>query len=68
MKKLKNILKNKELSIILFCLSLVLFVWPFLSSCHENPAMMFVYLFLAWGAIIVFLILMDTNSEKDSSG
>ena len=62
MKRLKSLLKQTEFHILILCLSLILFSWPFLaSSIMLLPERLFTYFFLVWGLIIFVLFLMSRN-------
>jgi len=58
-------LSTREFSILVFCVSLFLFIWPFLSGVHAYPVQMFEYLFIVWGIIIIILFAMSKVQEKD---
>lgn len=60
MKVSKTIVLRIELSLILFILFLILFLWPFFSSSIlSNLKMLFVYLFIVWGIAICILFLIS---------
>jgi uncharacterized membrane protein len=68
MKRLKSLLKQTEFHTLIFCLSLVLFSWPFLaSSVMLLPERLFIYLFLLWVLLILVLFLMSRNSHSPPS-
>jgi len=60
MSRLKDLLRKDEFRIVLFHVCLILFGWPVVAF-HDLPRLeaMFVYLFLAWGAVICVLFLMS---------
>jgi hypothetical protein len=60
MKVAKRIVLKIELSLILFILFLVLFIWPFFSSpILSNLKVLFAYLFIVWGIAICILFLIS---------
>ena len=61
-ERMKGLFRQTEFHLLLFCLSAFLFVWPFLTRPDMwSPAVMFVYLFLVWGIIIVILFLFSRS-------
>jgi hypothetical protein len=62
MKRLKGLLGKGEFHLLLFHVCLILFGWPVVAF-HDLARLeaMFVYLFLAWGAVICLLILMGKS-------
>ncbi len=55
MKRITVLFGRYEFHILVFCLTLVLFSWPLVSSSDfDRINAMFVYLFVSW-AIVVFL-------------
>jgi hypothetical protein len=57
MERLRDLFRQREFHLLLFCLSIVLLSWPLVSfSDLERLKTMFVYLFLVWAAIIVLLL------------
>jgi hypothetical protein len=62
MERFKKLFRQTEFHIVLFFLSLVLFGWPIVHFPDAHRAEnMFVYLFLAWGMVIVVLYLVSTT-------
>ncbi len=55
MKRIRGLFSEHEFHILVFCLSLVLFSWPLVStSDFDRIDSMFVYLFVCW-AVVIFL-------------
>ncbi len=55
MKRIRLLFGKYEFHILVFCLSLVLFSWPLVStSDFDRIDSMFVYLFVCW-AVVIFL-------------
>ncbi len=55
MKRIRNLLGRPEFHVLIFCLSLVLFSWPLVSSSDfDRIDAMFVYLFVCW-TVVIFL-------------
>lgn len=55
MKRIRVLFSRYEFHILVFCVSLVLFSWPLVSSSDfDRINSMFVYLFVSW-TIVVFL-------------
>jgi hypothetical protein len=55
MKSIRVIFGRHEFHLLVFCLSLVLFSWPLVSSSDfDRINAMFVYLFVCW-TVIIFL-------------
>jgi hypothetical protein len=55
MKRIRVLFSKHEFHILVFCLSLVLFSWPLVSSSgFDRINSMFVYLFVCW-AVVIFL-------------
>lgn len=55
MKRIRVLFSRYEFHILVFCLSLVLFSWPLVSSSDfDRINAMFVYLFVCW-TVVVFL-------------
>lgn len=64
MERLKSLLRQPEFRILLFFVSLVLFSWPVVNfSDLKRLDIMFVYLFLAWGAVILVLYLVGRSLD-----
>jgi hypothetical protein len=65
MERLRELFRQREFHLLLFCLSIVLLSWPLVSfSDVERLKTMFVYLFLGW-AVIIVLLLAVSNSLRD---
>jgi len=68
MEKLKSLLRQKEVHILLFGLCLILFNWPFLTGVYKTSlSYTFLSLFLAWAIIIALLYLLSTSYGPASS-
>jgi hypothetical protein len=72
MERLKALFRQTEFHVLLFCGSLLLLTWPLVSSSDvDRIQTMFVYLFLAWGVIVLLLFLvsrsLDTGNESDGT-
>jgi hypothetical protein len=70
MGKLKDLFRMPEFSLFLFLFSLVIFSWPFFVGA-KSAVSPFIYLFIAWAAIILMLFLIsrhydDRPSENDT--
>jgi hypothetical protein len=62
MERFKNLLRQTEFHVLLFCVSLVLFGWPVVNfSDLQRLEIRFVYLFLAWGVVILLLYLVGRS-------
>ncbi len=56
MERLRNLFRQREFHMLLFCLAMVLVSWPLVSfSDVDRLKAMYVYLFLVWGLIIMLL-------------
>lgn len=68
MRRLKDLLGKSEFRIVLFHICLILFGWPVVAF-HDLAALgaMFIYLFLAWGAVICLLFLMSRSVDVRSA-
>lgn len=68
MERLKNLLRQTEFRILLFFVSLILFSWPIVNfSDLKRLDIMFVYLFLAWAAVILLLFLVGKSLDDQRS-
>jgi hypothetical protein len=72
MERLKALFRQTEFHALLFCGSLLLLSWPVVSFSDVNRLQtMFVYLFLAWAAIVLLLFLvsrsLDTGDGSDDT-
>lgn len=68
MKRIRDLLKQPEVHILLFFFCLILFSWPFLSIFSvERPGLIFIYLFSTW-AIVIFLLFLVSKAFKSSVG
>jgi len=72
MKRIGVLFARHEFQVVVFCLSLVLFSWPLVSSSDlDRINSMFVYLFVGW-TVIIFLqfliskVLTPSSSSKQS--
>ena len=64
MERLRALFQQTEFHALLFCVSLVLLGWPVVSFSDVNRLqVMFVYLFLAWAAIVILLFLVSRSLE-----
>ncbi|MGB6064061.1 MAG: hypothetical protein WBG50_04600 [Desulfomonilaceae bacterium] len=55
MKRIKVLFGRHEFHLLIFCLSVVLFSWPLISSSDlDHIDAMFVYLFVCW-TVVIFL-------------
>jgi hypothetical protein len=71
MKRIGVLFARHEFQAVVFCLSLVLFSWPLVSSSDfDRINSMFIYLFVGWTVIIFlqFLIskILTPSSSKQS--
>ena len=68
MGKLKSVLRQKEVHILLFGLCLILFNWPFFTGLYKTSlGYTFLSLFLAWAIVIVLVYLLTTSYRPASS-
>ncbi len=68
MERLKALFRQSEFHALLFCGSLLMLTWPVVSFSDVNRLQtMFVYLFLAWGMIVLLLFLVS-RSLDDGNG
>ena len=72
MKRIGALFARHEFQVLVFCLSLVLFSWPLVSSSDLGRInSMFVYLFVGW-TVIIFLqfviskVLTPSSSSKQT--
>ncbi len=67
MNKLTDILKNNGVRAILFFLSLMAFVWPFMARpLYQSVQAQYWHLFLAWAMAILLLYLISrAHAEHD---
>ena len=64
MERLRALFQQTEFHVLLFCASLVLLGWPLVSFSDVNRLqVMFVYLFIAWAAIVILLFLVSRSLE-----
>ncbi|MBI4962047.1 MAG: hypothetical protein HY913_02105 [Desulfomonile tiedjei] len=64
MERLRILFRQREFHALLFCGSLVLLSWPLVSFSDVNRLQtMFVYLFLAWAAIVLLLFLVSRSLD-----
>lgn len=69
MKRLAKLLQQTEFALLLFILCLILFNWHFLGlSGQAHGYATYVYLFLAWAAVILVLFLMDRGNQMQEKG
>jgi hypothetical protein len=62
MERFKHLLRQTEFHVLLFCVSLVLFGWPVVNfSDMQRLEIRFIYLFLAWGVVILLLYLVGRS-------
>ncbi len=67
MKRIGVLFARHEFQALVFCLSLVLFSWPLVSSSDlDRINSMFVYLFAGW-AVIIFLQLLISKVLRPPS-
>jgi hypothetical protein len=68
MKRIGALFARHEFQVIVFCLSLVLFSWPLVSSSDlDRINSMFVYLFVGWTVIIFLQFLISKVLTPSSS-
>ena len=68
MKRIGSLLGRHEFQALVFCLSLVLFSWPLVSSSDlDRINSMFVYLFVGWTVIIFLQFLISKVLTPSSS-
>lgn len=62
MERFKSLLRQTEFHVLLFCVSIVLFGWPVVNfSDLHRLEIRFVYLFAAWGVVILLLYLVGRS-------
>lgn len=62
MRRLKSLLRQSELHVLLFLAGLVLLGWPFLSVLHlRRPSTVLIYLLILWVAAILLLFLISKS-------
>lgn len=67
MNRLVNLFRQLEFQVFLFCAGAFLFNWPLLRLFNlKSLQAVFIYLFLAWTAVI-FVLFMISRSLSDSS-
>lgn len=67
MERLRQLFRQPAFHVLLFCVFLALFGWPFLTIAgYTQGGIIFYYLFLAWGTCI-FLSFMIARSVKDEN-
>ncbi|MFH1999327.1 MAG: hypothetical protein ABIK28_06580 [Planctomycetota bacterium] len=70
-KTTKRLWQQGECHVVLFCLTLVLFVWPFLgTSIADDLESLFVYLFSVWILVVALIFVVNHKrrfSEADQS-
>jgi len=70
MRKIRNILSQKETALFIFLAYVILFNWPFLTIADKwNPAFVFMYLFLLWaiGIGILFFMALSYGQKHGSA-
>jgi hypothetical protein len=68
MKRIGALFARHEFQVLVFCLSLVLFSWPLVSSSDlDRITSMFVYLFVGWTVIIFLQFLISKVLTPSSS-
>ncbi len=68
MKRIGALFARHEFQVLVFCLSLVLFSWPLVSSSDlDRITSMFVYLFVGWTVIIFLQFLISKVLTASSS-
>jgi hypothetical protein len=68
MKRIGALFARHEFQVLVFCLSLVLFSWPLVSSSDlDRISSMFVYLFVGWTVIIFLQFLISKVLTPSSS-
>jgi len=69
MMKLKQLLRQPEFHLFVFCLLFMLCNWPFLSIAGSHGLMgIFVYLFVVWAALILLLFFIQRSLRGTASG
>ena len=74
MERLRDLFRQLEFHVLLFCLSIVVLSWPLVSfSDVERVKATFTYVFLVWAAIILLLravgcSLNDSTKKHTSEG
>ncbi len=74
MDRLRDLFRQREFHVLLFCLSIVMLSWPLVSfSDVERVKATFTYVLLVWAAIILLLLavgcsLSDSPKEHTSEG
>ncbi len=68
MKRIGALFARHEFQVLVFCLSLVLFSWPLVSSSDlDRISSIFVYLFVGWTVIIFLQFLISKVLTPSSS-
>ncbi len=66
MKSLKDMTARNELHIVLFCICLVLFLWPYWGTAlQERIGSMFFYIFLVWAFAVAALYLATRHGHRE---
>lgn len=69
MKRLRDLLTQRESHVLAFCFGLLLFSWPLVSaSVLDSVTSAFIYLFGCWTLVIVvqFLISLSLKASQSS--
>jgi len=69
MKRLRDLLAQREFHALAFCFGLLLFSWPLVSASDlDSVTSAFIYLFGCWTLVIVvqFLISLSLNATQSS--
>jgi len=70
---MKQFFNRKETSWLFFCVGLFLLVlWPFLGEIIKDPAAVYVYFFVTWGAVILGIVVQahcaSFSGRQDDTG
>lgn len=69
MQKFKILFRKPEFQAFIACLVLLIFSWPILTILEPmRNGFVFYYLFVAWGFMIVFLLLIAISHRQLDSG
>jgi hypothetical protein len=69
MKNLRNLFQNESFHKFLFFIAIIIFNWPFLTVLGEKGTKsVFIYLYLAWGLIVLLLFFIAQSHKAEESG
>jgi hypothetical protein len=69
MKKVGQVLVQREFHVFLFCLCSILFSWPIVTFPDvERIKAMFIYLFVCWGILVAVQFLVSRRLDHGAQG